>query len=45
MSKPIENFYKNLSQTDNMPGNKISDALENDSFAVSFIHVELRKIT
>lgn len=43
--KPVENFYKNLSQSDSMLENKISDALVNDSFAVSFIHVELRKIT
>ena len=26
-----------------MLGNKISDALENDSFAVSFIQLELRR--
>lgn len=30
-----------LSQTDNTPGNKSSNALENDSFAVLFINLEL----
>lgn len=32
-----------LSQTDHMAGNKISDAPENDSFAVHFIHLELKR--
>ena len=33
-SQPVENFYTSLIQADDMPGSKISNPLENDSFAV-----------
>lgn len=43
--QPMENFcefiWVYLSQMHNMPGSKISVALEKDSFAVPFIHLEL----
>lgn len=32
-----------LSQTDDSVGSKVSGAPENDSFAVSFVHLELRR--
>lgn len=32
-----------MSQTEDTLGSKISNVLENDSFAVSFIHLELRQ--
>ena len=32
-----------LSHTDDLPGSKISNAPENDSFTVPFLHLEFRK--
>ena len=43
-SKSLENFYNSyLNETDNMPRNKISNAFANDSFAVLFTYLELRR--
>lgn len=36
MSKPIENFYKSLNQTGNMPGSNILNVPENDSFTILY---------
>lgn len=32
-----------MSQTDDMPGSQVSNTPETDSFAVSFMHVELKR--
>lgn len=45
MSTPVENFSKSLFEPKltAFPGSKISDAPESKSFAMSFIHLELRR--
>lgn len=47
MFKTVENFYKfilvYLSQTADMLGIKVSNVLVNDSFAASFIYLELKQ--